>query len=64
MGLLLSEFFPYVFDRNLSVRAGWEIFQFEWAVLNTPEPRHFMLQRFKQPSDFTVFPLDQDHFQM
>ncbi|TKS58666.1 MAG: hypothetical protein EWM73_03445 [Nitrospira sp.] len=61
---LRSERFPHVFDRDLAPCAGRELFQFEGAILNAPEPGDFMPQRFEKSSDFTVFPLDQDHFQM
>src|SRR6185436_9812750 len=53
-----------VFDRDLTPSAGRKIFQFEGAVLNASEPGHFVPQRLKQSADFTVLPLDQDHFQM
>ena len=59
-----SERLSHVLDWNLSPRTGREIFQFEWTVLNTPEPGHLMPQCLEQSSDFTVFPLGQDHFQM
>ena len=61
-GWSLSEPFPHVLDRDLAPCAGREVFQFEWTVLNAPEPGHFMPQCLEQSSDFTVFPLGQDHF--
>jgi hypothetical protein len=59
-----SEHLPHVLDRDLALYTGREIFKFEGTVLNAPEPGYFMPQRFEQSSDFTVFPLGQDHFQM
>ena len=49
---------------DLAPCAGREFFKFEGTVLNAPEPGHFMPQCLEQSSDFTVFPLNQDHFQM
>jgi len=60
----LPERFPHVFDWDLAPCAGREILQFEGTVLNAPEPGHFMPQCLEQSSDFTVFPLGQDYFQM
>jgi hypothetical protein len=64
LGWLLSERLPHILDWDLAPCAGGEILQFEGTVLNAPEPGHFMPQRFEKSSDFTVFPLDQNHFQM
>src|ERR1700704_3972954 len=61
---LQSERFPHILDRDLAPCTGREVFQFEGTVLNAPEPGHFMAQRLEQSSDFTVFPLGQDHFKM
>lgn len=50
-----KECFPHVLDRDLTPFTGREIFKFEWTV---------QTQRLKQSSDFTVFHLGEDHFQM
>lgn len=63
-GRLQLEQFPHVRDRNLAPCTGREVFQLEGAILNAPEPGHFMPQCLEQSSDFTVFPLNQHHFQM
>jgi hypothetical protein len=54
----------YVFDWDLAPGAGREIFQREGTILNPPQPGYFMPQRLEQSSDFAIFPLDQNHFQM
>ncbi len=60
----LSERLPHILDWDLAPYAGWEVLKIEGTVLNAPEPGHFMPQCLEQSSDFTVFPLGQDHFQM
>jgi hypothetical protein len=59
-----SERLLHVLERDLAPCAWRKILQFEGTVLNAPESGDFKPQGLEQPSDFTVSPLDQNHFQM
>lgn len=51
-------------DRNFSPGAGLQIAYHERAVLNAPQPDHFMPQCFEEPPDLPVLSLRQCHVEM